>query len=870
MSVNNILNKKNGANFYRCDLHVHTHRSPCYEDNSISVEDIIIKAKDEKIELLAITDHNDVGDIENAIKIGRREGVSVIPGVEVTSVGGERGIHILALFDASTTKESIFDFLTKVGIDSAKRGKKDARIDCTIEQLFLEIKKLNGIAIAAHADSTHGILADLKGTPRIKILENKALAGVELVNVNNPKYLKFIDGTEPKYKRVIPFIQSSDAHSIIEIGRRVTSLKMDKPCLEGIRQAFADLEIRIRFDDDIHEPYPHIIGMHVKGGFLDGYIMKFNQNLNCLIGGRGTGKSTTIELIRYALNILPEIEEFRNQNLEMVKDVLGKGEICLLIKSKDGDIFRVERKYNEDPRVYDVNKGLINIQPASILNVVVFGQKELDKISYDSISQLSIIDNFSEGIDELLKIEVGTIERLKKNRDAIDEEKIHLADLEQEYSTYDEIETRIKLMEKYNFNDRLRQQKLIEDEKSTVARISCLLEDLIERVKLDDKDDLVGQVYDDIFNNLDLDELPNSREMRSMNGHIDRLKKYFEKRKLEDVKYIENINVNITKLIKKINDKHTKQEKKTIELFNQLESEGIEEAGIKYLELQNKKIALNQVNLNIQSTKKSLNESCKNRTKYIENLITLRNDIYKIRDECVKKLSNELGDSIDISVIKNGNKDEYIDRLTSLLKGSRVRRTVLSIITETVNQFEFVEFIRNKDQKGFMNKTGITEGWTDSIFGHQPLSQGILSIQEVKTPDLPLLSLKIGDRFKPINKLSKGQKSTTLLSLAMIESDLPLIIDTPEEDLDNEHIFTNVVQKLREIKNKRQVILATHNPNIPVSGDSELIICMNSESEKGWVDCFGSIDVPKIKDKVQDILEGGEEAFLKRKEKYGH
>jgi len=866
--MNKIIKKKNGANFYRCDLHVHTPCSSCYEDKSVSLEDIIRKAKDEKIDLLGILDHNDVGDIETAIKIGKREGVFVMPGVEITSIGGKRGIHILALFDASTKRESIIDFLTKIGIDAEKRGKENAISNCTPETLISHIKELKGLCIAAHADSSQGILDDLQGNQRISIVQNEDLNGIELVDVNNAK---FFDGTDPNYKRFVPCIQSSDAHAIKDIGRKVTRLKMDKPCLEGIRQAFLDPESRIKFDEEeVLEPYPQLIGMPVKGGFLDDYVVKFNPNLNCLIGGRGTGKSTNIELIRYALNILPELEEYKDIKLDMVKNLLGRGEICLLIKSKDGDMFRVERKYGEDPRVYDINDALLTIQPSSIVPVVVFGETELEKISYDSMSQLSIIDNFSEGINELLKDELELTKQLKKNRDNIDKEKIHLAGLEQEYLVHDEIEAKIKLMEKHNFDDRLKKQKLIEDEKSIVSRITRLFDDLYKKVEIDDSDDLVIKLYEDIYNNVNLDELPNTKEMKSIHGHFSRLKNYFNNRRLKDIKYIDSINGRIKKLFNKINEKHARQEKKTIELFKELESEGIEDAGKNYLELQTKKSKLNQVNLDIQSSKKKIKKLYKDREIDIKKLIKLRNKIHKIRDECAKMLSDQLGESIDISVIKNGNKTDYSTSLRKLLKGSGVRRSVQGIITEKLTQFEFVDLIQKKDQKNFGLKTGITEGWCEMIFGFQPLFQGILSLQEVLNPDLPLMSLKVGDRFKPINQLSLGQKCTTLLSLAMIESDLPLIIDTPEEGLNNEYIYDNVVQKLRDIKEQRQVILATHNPNIPVSGDSELIICMNSDGENGWVDCFGSIDNSEIKDKVQDVLEGGKDAFLKRKKKYGY
>lgn len=132
------------------------------------------------------------------------------------------------------------------------------------------------------------------------------------------------------------------------------------------------------------------------------------------------------------------------------------------------------------------------------------------------------------------------------------------------------------------------------------------------------------------------------------------------------------------------------------------------------------------------------------------------------------------------------------------------------------------------------------------------------------------ISLEFNDRgWKEIGRCSDGQKCTAILSIAMFERDTPLIIDQPEDSLDNSFIFREVVRILRKIKNKRQLIIATHNANIPVLGDSELMLVMKSNGKNGFVTERGGIDNDKIKVHAQDILEGGKEAFERRKLKYG-
>jgi hypothetical protein len=124
--------------------------------------------------------------------------------------------------------------------------------------------------------------------------------------------------------------------------------------------------------------------------------------------------------------------------------------------------------------------------------------------------------------------------------------------------------------------------------------------------------------------------------------------------------------------------------------------------------------------------------------------------------------------------------------------------------------------------------------------------------------------------FKPIEQGSLGQRSTAIVSLIMSAGDQPLVIDQPEEDLDNQYVYTAVVGLLRKQKFRRQLALATHNANIPVNGDAELIISMKVRVKTGVIGSAGSIDQSEIKDDVNAILEGSAEAFRLRRRRYGY
>ena len=129
-----------------------------------------------------------------------------------------------------------------------------------------------------------------------------------------------------------------------------------------------------------------------------------------------------------------------------------------------------------------------------------------------------------------------------------------------------------------------------------------------------------------------------------------------------------------------------------------------------------------------------------------------------------------------------------------------------------------------------------------------------------------------GERgLRSLEQLSKGQRATALLLLLLGASDVPLIIDQPEDDLDNNFIYKGVVQRLRELKGKRQIIAGTHNANVPVLGDAELIVALEGDGSHGrpYEGGVGSLDERAVRTLAEDILEGGSAAFNARQRLYG-
>jgi hypothetical protein len=292
----------------------------------------------------------------------------------------------------------------------------------------------------------------------------------------------------------------------------------------------------------------------------------------------------------------------------------------------------------------------------------------------------------------------------------------------------------------------------------------------------------------------------------------------------------------------------------------------------------------------------------------LERLRAVRRRQYEVRCEKAQELTAALNRKIRVTIHPQGNRALYQQRLGSLFAGLNVRGNIVEQVANKkadiperagarpVNvrgetRFLVPEIPAYRDpidlaaaiRQEKMRDEG-EESTLERIYG--PISDAmrrnlarvddgqLFALEIFAVPDLPLIELKIGGGeldYRELSALSVGQKCTALLSIVLLESSATLLIDQPEDDLDNQFIFDQIVETLRREKERRQFLIATHNANIPVSGDAELIVVVRADSQRGSIagQGIGSIDAQPIKQAVERILEGGERAFQIRREKYG-
>ena len=209
---------------------------------------------------------------------------------------------------------------------------------------------------------------------------------------------------------------------------------------------------------------------------------------------------------------------------------------------------------------------------------------------------------------------------------------------------------------------------------------------------------------------------------------------------------------------------------------------------------------------------------------------------------------------------------------SNLLKGSKVSSDAIEALVKAPNKVTdgllLSQYIKGNEQK-LREEFNLTQAMSNRILEWFKDSERLYELETLFPQDKIEIFLKVNEEYKVIDKLSIGQKATALLLLLFAQEDRIVILDQPEEDLDNRFIYEDVVKILREMKGERQLFIATHNANIPVLGDSELVLVLDSKNERCIINNKGSIDKEDIKTDVKNIMEGGEEAFRIRAEKYG-
>lgn len=853
--------------------------------------------------------------------------ITLFPGFEFEAAGVGRGVHVLCLFEPGTDLARLDSILTECGVSyprvniAGQLEKSDKNLK---EILRITQAKYGGIVIMPHATSNDGIFDN---DSVAEWLQQEQFTNPDLLAVEVPKPIQLMsagyqrllrsgDDCQPGWKRIRPIatLMSSDNKKLIDfdehqkptpnsVGYRYSWLKMSAPSIESLRQAFLDHESRIILPEDVTtDTHPaqrvrHAIikSISIKNvAFLADQEIHFSPNMNCVIGGRGSGKSTLLEYLRIILckENSEDIDDGTKARIQRVHDTLNapdaEVEVCWV--SAEGIEDRIVWQ-NGSPIV----QGRDLADPETFFNSLplhFYSQQQLNSLTESKNDGrsgrkaqrlLELVDGFTKAeLDELTDRE----QQLKRQIQSAFSDLRAAKALEKDYK---------RLQQEYQELDR---QWKARSEIQEDARRHQLLK--AEARYLEGIAGTQGKQFSDVATLAETIAASHAAFQVTDSVHAAWFTQFDDKIKAAKDSLARTIRKAVEQFEVVVDDFKTNDP-----LWSAIRGE-LDQADAKFSEAcAAKGLTTNDVG--------HLQEIDQSRAKKQREIDEIGAEIQRLKDAAgdtgllMQQLHQIWREQFQKRV-------EAAERANSLAVLSEGRQRFIEVSAKY--QDNYVNF--HKLWHSFAPSDGRTRlgrNWEScgeilySLFTRQDRADSPWQILEER---LSLEECSAGPAFEPNSQelfqhvhdnlerweklrcsrvqdtvdmklfradgsiagsiaegsLSDGQRNTAALALLMAQEGGPLVIDQPEDELDSHFVFRELIPMLRKVKSKRQLIMATHNANLPVNGDAELVYAFEARDGKGEPLACGGLDQATVTKAILDIMEGTAEAFRRRREKY--
>lgn len=620
-------------------------------------------------------------------------------------------------------------------------------------------------------------------------------------------------------------------------------------------------------------PFHRIKRIRVTGGFLVGLDLTFDDGLNCVIGPRGTGKSTIQEMIRYALKAMPgrEGDPVRKRVQSLIESNLNGGRVELTIETKDGLTYVVSRTADEDPILLDESGNPLPVDPmvAQIFRADIYSQNQIESIAESPHYQLDLLDKFEEEDLRIVRREIfETVRQLQANGSAIVPLLVEKGGLEGELAQLDTIREKLKgfsTAEGENA-DLLNQAHTL---KSLRDRETRALGNALTEIGKFERSirGLIGAAHDQVvvFFEEEMQTGPNGKLITDTVGiardGVARAEKLLE----DAVAVLRETVRSVSAKQEELGNSQAKQEMEFRRLVEKHQQDQAVSAERTKLEKQLNELRFKQKRLT--EIADQIKAHTRQRDSLLAKLSEDRDRRFEIRNRVAEMLNERLMPHIRVAVAQNADQEGFRKSLERNLREERIRySSVASSISAAISPQELGDLVRREDAAGLARIGGINPQQATTVIKALSSHEHLMELEIVDSEDLPSIELCDNGVYKNSAGLSTGQKCTAILPILMFDSANPLLIDQPEDNLDNSYVYHSVVTSVLQAKESRQLIFVTHNPNIPVLGDAGRIVVLESDGRVGKVKKLGDVDA--CRDEIINLLEGGEDAFRLRGERY--
>ncbi|MBI5529339.1 MAG: AAA family ATPase [Deltaproteobacteria bacterium] len=620
----------------------------------------------------------------------------------------------------------------------------------------------------------------------------------------------------------------------------------------------------------------HIIRrIKVTGGFLDGMDIRFKAGLNCIIGGRGTGKTTLIEFIRYGLNAGLDQDDADQRIDKLLRGNLNNGMIEVEFETREGTVYTIKRAYREKPMMFDQNGDVADpklLDTGLSVYAAIFSQNQIETIAGDPPSQRELLDRF------LHRDIIGIQQQIRQKQTQLKQSASVLQLLDQQLQGED-----LNLQELPVMKDRLEKlnkelastdiepevqsaseaKQRRDSEMTTLQAIFPIMENARRRT-----DTLKSGMFTGLKDVLaeGLMDGPNGDLFVQLRDVYREKVKHFKEHINGALACLDEMDKAAAELEGKLKKQHMPQDAAYHEILAKKKDK---QARVKerdaltkrVKELETKQKSRAQIEEQVRSAKED-------RDKLLWEYSDLCEKRYGQRKEMAAKLTRQLGGNIQIMVRQQADTAVFAQTMLNLMFGSgRHYKDKMPKVAQTLPPRVLARLVEKNDVETLVEATGLSSEFANTLVAALRKNQDArYDLEALDVEDVVEVELKTGAEWKPIERLSTGQKCSAILPLLLLDSVAPLLIDQPEDNLDNSYVSMTVVPKLMEQQRRRQMIFVTHNPNIPVLGEAQHVVVLGSDGSQARMTASGSVDA--VKKDILNLLEGGFEAFEQRRRKY--
>jgi len=618
-------------------------------------------------------------------------------------------------------------------------------------------------------------------------------------------------------------------------------------------------------------PHHVVLRLVVTGGFLAGAQLDFADGLNCLIGGRGAGKTTALEFLRFGLGLMPDPKTNlqRHRAIDaLVKSNLGSGRLEIELRTKTDMRYTAGRGAQDSVQILnEVGTPVpISLDRDQIFSADVFSQNEIEEMASSPKAQLELLDRFEEQDTKAIERELEQLQRelaqstadLRRVDQEVDDARVKASELPV-------FKEKLKGLAKLAGPDagRINAAHTAKGQRSREEKIPQLVTVALERLLREMTASQAGfrtgveaQLDSQVF------EGANRELFSALRSDLESFLQELEKNLQSMGNKAQTLEGRIKVHAATLAQRHALQEAeyRTIVAASAEQGERAAERLALQASLANAESAAKEQ----QGKEKQRAELLKVRGALLKRASELRDQRFALRKKIAERLSSKFP-----SIEQAADLEEYQQLVTEALKGAGVKQgAVAERLCPIFLPEELAAVVAKNDLSLFVKRSGFDEDRAKKILNALRSGGTHYTIETIALEDRPSIELLDGATFKESTRLSTGQRCTTILPILLTQSERPLLIDQPEDNLDNAFVYQTIVRALKAIKGTRQVIFVTHNPNIPVLGEAERVFVFSSDGQHSALKQVGSVD--ECREQIENLLEGGREAFLLRKERYGH